>query len=241
AQTPVSMWNDADLVVAALGHDMTLDTNAPNGPRICWAVEGAAPNRTVVVEWRSMTLLTFDENKGIIVDLGRVSFQIRLHEGGDIDMVYDTEIPIPQPVDVQVGIRGNDVLDNQVVRSGGSSDLLQSTAAFDPNGTSRLRLTSIRQFAKGTTLHWEMGQTGVDEQRASVMVQPNPVCDHLRVDSIEPGSTVRIVSLEGRTLRQAVAQSATLTLDVVDLPQGIYQCVISHAGDVMQSPFLIIR
>lgn len=241
AQTPVSMWNDADLVVAALGHDMTLDTNAPNGPRICWAVEGAAPDRVLVVEWRSMTLLNFDENQGIIVDLGRVSFQVRLHEGGNIDMVYDTEIPIPQPVDVQVGIRGNDVLDNQVVRSGGSSDLLQSIAGFDPKGTVRLRLTSTRQFAKGTTLHWEMGTTGVDSESPLLLVGPNPTQDELRIQSVEPGSTIRVVSLHGQILRTRVAEADDVTIDVSSLPQGVYLATLVSSGDVVNRPFAIVR
>jgi len=241
AQTPVSMWNDADLVIAALGHDMTLDTNAPNGPRICWAVEGAAPDRVLVVEWRSMTLLNFDENQGIIVDLGRVSFQMHLHEGGNIDMVYDTEIPIPQPVDVQVGIRGNDVLDNQVVRSGGSADLLQSMAGFDPKGTVRLRLTSTRQFAKGTTLHWEMGTTGVDSESPLLLVGPNPTQDELRIQSVEPGSTIRVVSLHGQILRTRVAEADDVTIDVSSLPQGVYLATLVSSGDVVNRPFAIVR
>lgn len=241
AQTPVSMWNDADLVIAALGHDMTLDTNAPNGPRICWAVEGAALDRVLVVEWRSMTLLNFDENQGIIVDLGRVSFQVRLHEGGNIDMVYDTEIPIPQPVDVQVGVRGNDVLDNQVVRSGGSTDLLQSIAGFDIKGTVRLRLTSTRQFAKGTTLHWEMGTTGVDSESPSLLVGPNPTQDELRIQSVEPGSTIRVVSLHGQILLTRVAEADDVTIDVSSLPQGVYLATLVSYGYVVNRPFTIVR
>ncbi|MBU3679643.1 MAG: T9SS type A sorting domain-containing protein [Candidatus Kapabacteria bacterium] len=241
AQTPVSMWNDADLVIAALGHDMTLDTNAPNGPRISWAVEGAAPDRTVVIEWRSMTLLNFDENKGIIVDLGRVSFQVRLHEGGDVDIVYDTEIPIPQPVDVQVGIRGNDVLDNQVVRSGGSSDLLQSTAAFDPKGTSRLRLTSTRQFAKGTTFHWELGPTSVYEEASDVTLAPNPVSEALTVRAIKDGARISLVTLQGRVLMSQVSNGSSTSIDVSALPQGAYQAVIGCGTDVIVRPFTVVR
>jgi hypothetical protein len=241
ASSPVLMWNDADLVISALGHYMTLDTNAPNGPRICWAVEGASPDRVLVVEWRSMTLSLFDANTGTYVDRGRVSFQIRLHEGGNIGMVYDTEIPIPQPVDVQVGIRGNDVLDNQVVRSGGSDDLLQSTAAFDPNGTVRLRLTPTRQFAKGTTLHWEMGTTGVDSESPSLLVGPNPTQDELRIQSVEPGSTIRVFSLHGQILRTRVAEADDVTLDVSSLPQGVYLATLVSNGYVVNRPFAIVR
>jgi len=241
ASSPVLMWNEADLVISALGHYMTLDTNAPNGPRICWAVEGASPDRVLVVEWRSMTLLLFDANTGTYVDRGRVSLQVRIHEGGDIGMVYDTEIPIPQSVDVQVGIRGNDVLDNQVVRSGGSDDLLQSTAAFDPNGNARLRLTPTRQFAKGTTLHWEMGTTGVDSESRSLLVGPNPTQDELRIQSVEPGSTIRVFSLHGQILRTRVAEADDVTIDVSSLPQGVYLATLVSNGYVVNRPFTIVR
>jgi hypothetical protein len=241
AQTPVSMWNDADLVIAALGHDMTLDTNAPNGPRICWAVEGVAPNRTVVVEWRSMTLLVFDENLGIIKDLGRVSMQVQLHEGGDIDMVYDTEIPIPQPVDVQVGIRGNDVLDNQVVRTVGTSDILQSQATFDPNGTSRLRLTSTRQFAKGTTLHWELAPTSVEEESSDVTLAPNPVSEALTVRAIKDGTRITLVTRQGRILMSQISNGSSTSIDVSALPQGAYHAVIRCGTDVVVRPFTVVR
>jgi hypothetical protein len=241
AQTPVSMWNDADLVIAALGHDMTLDTNAPNGPRICWAVEGVAPNRSVVVEWRSMTLLVFDENLGIIKDLGRVSMQVQLHEGGDIDMVYDTEIPIPQPVDVQVGIRGNDVLDNQVVRTVGTSDILQSQATFDPNGTFRLRLTSTRQFAKGTTLHWELAPTSVEEEASDVTLVPNPVTEALTVRAIKDGTRISLVTLQGRILMSQISNGSSTSIDVSALPQGAYHAVIGCGTDVIVRPFTVVR
>ncbi len=242
AQTPLSMWNDADLVVAALGHDMTLDTNAPNGPRICWAVEGAAPDRVLVIEWRSMTLLNYDVNQGIIVDLGRVSFQIRLHEGGNIDMVYDTEVPIPQSVDVQVGLRGNDLLDNQVVRSGGSTDLLQSTAAFDPNGTVRLRLTPTRQFAKGTTLHWEMGTTGVEDDTASqVALIPNPSHSRFMLTNTGEGAMIRVVSAQGIEVLRLISSSSDMPVDVSMLPPGAYTVIVSSIGRIASIPLTIVR
>ncbi len=241
ATSPVSMWNDADLVIAALGHYMTLDTNAPNGPRICWAVEGASPDRVLVVEWRSMTLLMFDGNAGRFVDRGRVSFQVRIHEGGDITMVYDTEIPIPQPVDVQVGIRGNDVLDNQVVRMEGTSDILQSQATFDPNGTIRLRLTPSRQFAKGTTLHWELGPTSVYEEASDVTLAPNPVSESLTVRANKDGTRISLVTLQGRILMSQISSGSSTSIDVSALPQGAYLALIGFGTEIVVRPFTIVR
>ncbi|MEN9281114.1 MAG: hypothetical protein RL594_49 [Bacteroidota bacterium] len=241
ARAPLSMWNDADVIIAPFAFDMTLDTNAPNGARICWTVEGTAPDRSIVVEWRGMTLLSYDYYQGGVVNLGRLSMQVRLYERGDISMSYDTEIPIPEPVDVVVGLRGHDVLDNQVVRSATNGSILEARAAFDNLGTVRLRVTPSRQFEKGTTFWWELGTTSVSSTDGNVSAMPQLVHEALHLDTIRPGTLVQLLSMQGQTMRNIEATGTDVRVDVSDLPSGLYQLVLRSEHHVQHCPVIIVR
>lgn len=241
ARTPLSMWNDADLIIAPFAFDMTLDTNAPNGARICWLVEGTAPNRVIVIEWRGMTLLSYDYYQGGIVNLGRLSMQARLYERGDISMSYDTELPIQEPVDVVIGLRGQDVLDNQAVQSLGTSSILASQAAFDNLGTARLRLTPTRQFEKGTTFWWELGVTSVSTSTGGISVTPQPARDVLRLDNVPVGALVQLLSMQGHVLRSIDVIASDMRVDVSDLRSGLYQLLLRSEHHVQHCPIIIAR
>ncbi|MBP5535253.1 MAG: fibronectin type III domain-containing protein [Bacteroidales bacterium] len=69
-------------IIVPLGHDLDISSTNGNG-RVYWKVEGTAPQREVVVEYNRVS--PFGS-----AAYNYYTFQVRLHENGDIDFVYDT-------------------------------------------------------------------------------------------------------------------------------------------------------
>ncbi len=89
--TPGDSWeNDAipstttpEGVIAAWWDDLYLDDSIPGGADISWQVQGAAPSRVVVVQWRDIRPQDHFSNRH-----RRLTFQIALYETGRIQFRY---------------------------------------------------------------------------------------------------------------------------------------------------------
>lgn len=66
-------------IVAAWWDDLELDTSIPGGADITWAVQGTAPNRVAIVQWRDVR----KENHSSFQHR-RFTFQVQLEEGTNI-------------------------------------------------------------------------------------------------------------------------------------------------------------
>lgn len=107
------------------------------------AVEGAAPNRTFVVEWENMDLWSYSG--------ANLNFQIRLHETTNIiDFVYGSmSTTVVAPL-VQVGIRGSS--NTQYKNRSGSSDWSSTVAGSSSAAT--VKLSNVYVPTVGLTYTW---------------------------------------------------------------------------------------
>lgn len=102
---------------------------------------------------------------------------------------------------------------------------IHSAAAFaDLNGDGVLEVV-VGNFAGGLQLYnavIPVNNIGIPEQQedVEVLIFPNPVTAMLHV--ISTGSSLRIVDLFGRTIREREISSSETILDVSDLPSGVY-------------------
>ncbi|MBK6292885.1 MAG: hypothetical protein IPF59_14270 [Ignavibacteria bacterium] len=125
---PLARLENAQLIIAAFAGELNPDTSAPAPWRIAWKLYNEAPHRMIAIEWRNFTIRKFNWETGQAFDIGRFSFQIRIHESGRIDMVYDKAEELTEAVTAQDGLRGNDVLDKHAVFSLSENNLLDVRA-----------------------------------------------------------------------------------------------------------------
>src|SRR5574344_1273935 len=69
-------------IIVPMGHDMNIDSIDVGG-HVYWEVQGTAPNRTFVVEYNNIQPYSMNRNS-------HYTFQVCLHENGNIDFIYDT-------------------------------------------------------------------------------------------------------------------------------------------------------
>jgi beta-glucanase (GH16 family) len=70
---------------------------------------------------------------------------------------------------------------------------------------------------------------------ALLQIHPNPVTDVLSVETAGPAATLTLSDVQGRVLRQQAANPGATTLDLRDLPGGLYLLTVrSEAGIVVR-------
>lgn len=239
---PLARYENASLIISAFSGYLNPDTTAPTPWRIAWKVLGDAPNRIIAVEWRNFKIRKFNWQTGQATDIGRFSFQIHIHEGGRIDMVYDQAGEISESVVAQVGLRGNDILDNQGVFSLAEDDLEDVRAAYIPGGYSQISMLTAEGMVKGLTYRWEIGSTTVDEDELSeIVVSPNPSRDVITVGGVDGETTVRIVDMLGSVVLTKQLSSDAARIDVRSLATGRYVLLVTAAGGLRSIPLVIGR
>jgi cysteine-rich repeat protein len=91
-----------DGVMAPWWDDLYLDEAIDGGAAVSWAVLGAAPSRTAVIEWRDLRLRGQSTE-----DHRRFTFQLQLEEGGTIRFAYadsETAGVVPSVASASAGI-----------------------------------------------------------------------------------------------------------------------------------------
>ncbi len=93
--TPSETFNNTNIpdgaspngIVAGWWEDLLIDTQIPGGAEVSWTVQGSAPNRVAIFQWRDVRVAnqtTFNHR--------RFNFQIQVQEDGVIRLAYgDTE------------------------------------------------------------------------------------------------------------------------------------------------------
>jgi hypothetical protein len=91
--------------------------------------------------------------------------------------------------------------------------------------------TGIYAMSSLKYLSFEDLTTGLEEQteldNSNLIIYPNPVTDVLNVDltGLASGGTISILTLEGKLLQEQKTEGEnTVTLNLSQLPQGIYLC-----------------
>lgn len=239
---PLAETTLSDLIIAAFAAELYPDTNAPNPWRVGYVVRGDAPNRSVTIEWRNLTLRTWDNVNGNTIEVGRYACQLTIHEDGTIDMIYDAPVGVTQSVYAQIGLRGSDVRDNRVLSSRAEDDLRNVTADVTRDGSMRVVLQSNAALPTGTIYHWELPTTSVEEVAAdAVALLPNPARDNVQLQRVPSGAVVRVVDAFGRCVQTHVADTEMFTLSLDDLAAGRYVVSVATATHVSSLPLLLLR
>jgi len=239
---PLSQTDQATMIVAPFSAELYPDTTAPTPWRIAWNVVGTEPNRVLNVEWRSMTLRKFNSTNGQSYDVGRFSFQVHIHERGQIDMVYNGAENLAEKVQAEIGLRGNDVLDNQLLVPLSDNDLTDVRARYVPGGYGTVTLQSAEGMKTGLTYRWELPATSVDEgMQHTVTVSPIPVSAHVFVRGLTATTDVRLIDMMGDVVVSTKLNAGDSQLDVSLVAPGRYTLLLTDAGVASTFPLIIMR
>ncbi|MBC8124307.1 MAG: T9SS type A sorting domain-containing protein [Candidatus Kapabacteria bacterium] len=240
---PTTRFSEATLVVAPFATELYPDTTAPIPWRLAWSIEGAEPNRIIKVEWRNYNARVHNWYAGTSSDVGRFSFQIYLHENGTIEMVYDRPVPFTERVAALVGLRGNDILDNQVLISLAENDLLNVRETYVKGGFSMISMQNESAMKKGLTYRWEIAPTGVDDvESVKTGINPTPSTSEFVLSGYDGGTIrVRIVDVLGAVVLTQELPAGERTVDVRTLSSGRYSVVVTTDSRQTAHPLLIHR
>lgn len=108
----------------------------------------------------------------------------------------------------------------KIIFSGGNITFQKTDNTIDVYPLSELKYLSFKDYSTGIEEHMQMGS-------ANLITYPNPINDVLNIDltGVENKGTISILTFEGKLLKVQKSYGAnTLTLNLSQLPQGIYLC-----------------
>jgi hypothetical protein len=242
---PFEYFLESPFSIAALTADMYAadvypDSNAATPWSMAYDVTGTQPNRTIRVEWKNTSALTFTQN-GDPVWVGPFTFQIHLHENGAIDMLFEQPAEVQQPFTTRIGLRGNDMYDNMIVKAG--STLSDAQAAFTLSDANSIQISSREQFTPGLAYHWEIDPVlSVDEDDVQTLsIRPSMSSTSVELYGVRSDVSVRVVDLMGTVVRAVDLTSGERTIDISGFASGRYTAVFTLEGAVHALPFLVTR
>lgn len=239
---PIGQMDEAMMIVAPFAAELHPDTTATNAWHIAWKSEGVSPDRVVIIEWRNLTLRMYNWNTGQAKDVGRFSFQAHIHERGQIDMVYDAAENVVEQIIAVIGLRGNDILDNQLLTARSANNLTDVNAIYIPNASAFVSLLTSDGMKKGLTYRWELAATLVDEDELTKLaVTPVPASSEVLISGLNEAADVRIIDALGSVVASAKLEKGNTHLYIGSIAAGRYTLVVSQSGTLSALPMLIIR
>lgn len=225
---PLLMTDDVDAIVAPLGMQLVPDTNAPNPWHVGYSVQGASPSRMVVVEWQEFAARVYDPETGVAKMSGRFSFQLRIHENGTIEFIYQRPAAVTFPVTAHIGIRGADVLDNSVV-SFQENSAREALAGFEYKEDHFETITELTDMPSGLVYRWTKQIVSVPDD-AWESFNVTSTMDALHVTSSEPLGSIQVYSLIGELISEQHTDASRLAIPTRGMHTGMYTVVRTH-GD----------
>jgi hypothetical protein len=111
-------------------------------------------------------------------------------------------------------------------------DSVPPIAADTTDASVTLTRTGITTLSPFTIMSARIATSLSATQENNVMVYPNPATNFVTFSSVTSGSKVAIVDLTGRVQRNLTLSGDNSTLDVTDLPAGLYLYKIYSDGKV---------
>ena len=239
---PTARYNEAALIIAPFATELNPDTTGPMPWRLAWKTEGVEPNRILKVEWRNYNARVYDWQAGTSSDVGRFSFQIHLHESGTIEMVYDQPAPLTENVLALVGLRGNDILDNQVLVSLAENDLMNVRESYIKGGFSLVSFNNELAMKKGLTYRWELQATDVADNAVSEpQAIPTPATSLVTLTGIGGPTNIRVVDALGAVVLLGQLDVGSTRINVSALASGRYSVLLNTPTGTRVVPVLIHR
>lgn len=116
-----------------------------------------------------------------------------------------------------------------VTAAGNSNHTLQYSFTHNqPNGTNYYRLKMVDFDGAYTNSAIRVLNFGTATK--AVVVYPNPTKGRLTVTGIEDGTTIKILDVQGRILKQVIAAGSTKDVDISNLATGIYLVQMGKQG-----------
>jgi hypothetical protein len=207
---------------------------------VAWKFEGAEPNRALAFEWQNGRIYTYDVDDNEVF-VGPLSFQLRIYESGAIDMVYDEPDSVQFPFEAWVGLRGNDVLDNNVVTS--ATGFNNGVAAFQYPELPRMTVDAVEDIPSGLTYHWELGAVSVSENddQTIISVEHDGTGSMITINGVQEHSQAVIIDMLGAIVRTLSLEPGTRTLNVSSLASGRYTMLVNASGVTQAVPFVVAK
>jgi hypothetical protein len=205
-------------------------------------VEGEAPNRRVIIEWKNFMVRWYDWQQGRAEDIGRFSFQAHVYENGSVDVVYDSASGVTKALMAQIGLRGNDQLDHASLALYEENVMASARASYTQN-MQFVAFDDARAMPRGLTYRWRSVASSVDGDADAAVrrCEPLPASDRMMIRGFTGPLTVRVLDLVGATVLNATCPDGNHTLDVRALASGRYVVVVDSMGTATALPLLISR
>ncbi len=243
SSSPVAQNDEAEFVVSVFGSELFPDPETTSNWHIAYELRGAEPNRSVVIEWLDMKSRFYDWENGRAEDIGRFGFQLHIHERGKIEMCYKRPADIPKPVSAQVGLRGSDILDNQLLALYSENSFTSARAVFTPNASTFVTITSADAIPDGVAFVWEDPTTSVSDENNAQQIRLSPIPSEtwFAVHGLESPGRLTVVDMQGKTVLVASDVAGPTAVSVASLAPGHYTVVVDTPGKRCALPLVIHR
>lgn len=82
---------------------------------------------------------------------------------------------------------------------------------------------------------------GTRGQQVELSLYPNPAHSEIMLDLSHPADEITIVNALGNTVKSVTTSSKSILLDIMDLPNGVYHCLVRSENSQSASRFIISR
>lgn len=241
-------YSKADIIFSALGSELEFDSVPEGRGSVRYIVQGEAPNRQAVFEWKNLRMLQYTFDNGVfgVKQTGDFNFMIILNEDESVEYVYGNNQMEPGSVIYgSIGIRGADVLDYNSISGLFSSSSDWSEAVSSTTVLESIYFSNESVMPEGLSFKWNTPLTGIDDTdqpfSTVFVVSPNPATNTVMVSNVPVGSTVRIVSMVGVEVAAIKTVSSTAQLNTRELAAGMYTVQCSLNGKLVSQPLVIVR
>ena len=157
-------------------------------------------------------------------------------------MVYDQPDSVQAPFFFSAGLRGNDVMDNNVVVQSDTASLENVTSSFVYKEPSFVSISTPSMIKKGLTYHWELQATDVNEEITNEYhAIPTPASSVVTFTGISGPTNIRVINALGAVVMQTNLDVNTTRINVSSLANGRYSVLLTSLADTRVVPILIHR
>lgn len=240
-QAPLGHLSEMEMIIAPFAVELELSESNSRQPHIAWKVVGTGANRACVIEWHDLSIRYLDSDSGTVDHVGAVRTQLWLFESGRIEMMYQMSTDFDEMLNVQVGLRGNDIFDNNVVYQRSSTDWSNVDADYRGQYASTLVLNRA-SIPPGLTYRWNPVSLSVDELLTTeITLIPNPATSEVVLNGVNSDAVVRVVDVLGSAVFTTNISPESQRIDVRSLAVGRYSVVIQQGETITSLPLLILR
>lgn len=170
------------------------------------------------------------------------SFNANLN-GGKVNLAWATATEIANSgFEILKGINSNNLEQSKFVASKAASNGGNSSTALNYTSTDSFPVNNATNYYQlkqidldGNTSYSDKVSVYVTGATTSLTVGPNPAVSVLNVNNLKTGSNLRVISLSGAVVKSQIVNANSVSLDVANLPSGVYIVEVVNLGGIKES------